>query len=140
MIGRPRSNPKERFLSKISIIDSCWNWTGKLDKDGYGRFRLPDRWVLAHRFAYEYFKCSIGDLVIHHLCHNKKCVNPDHLEPMTIGDNNRQADHMIGVNLRKTHCVRGHEFSKSNTRIYKNSRCCRACDRARNQVRRKKIT
>jgi predicted XRE-type DNA-binding protein len=80
---------ESKFLKKVEKTDSCWNWTGRLDIGGYGRFsRGNGHWTKAHRTSYEIYKGNIPNgLIIRHLCHNRKCVNPNHLETGTQKDN-----------------------------------------------------
>ncbi len=86
-----RQTPEESFFSKVDAVGICWEWTRATHK-GYGRFIAPDerRW-LAHRWCWEYLVGPIPDgLVLDHLCENKACVNPDHLEVVTQGENARR--------------------------------------------------
>ena len=78
-----------KFLRKVDKTETCWNWTGRLDIGGYGRFsRGSGHWTKAHRTAYELYKGPIPEgLVVRHMCNNRKCVNPDHLEVGTHKDN-----------------------------------------------------
>lgn len=83
-----------RFESKYELDSgtSCWNWGGVVDAKGYGRFDLGGRPQKAHRVAYELIVGPIpANLTIDHLCRNKLCVNPDHLEPVTNVENVRRA-------------------------------------------------
>jgi hypothetical protein len=116
-------DPRERFMLKVVKADSgCWEWTGA-DRGGYGRFHLrPGRVVAAHRFAYETFVGQIPvGLEIDHLCRNRGCVNPIHLEPVDHAENRRRA--------RLTHCRRGHLFDNANTYTHASGkRYCRACN------------
>jgi len=95
----------ERFWSKVErrSPDECWPWTGPVSLKGYGIFNA----MTAHRFSFYlhngYFPPSTD-----HLCRNKICVNPAHLEGVTIGENVRRKP-------VKTHCPRGHEYSEENT-------------------------
>lgn len=77
-----------RFLRKVEKTEPCWNWTGRLDIGGYGRFSIKGIWKKAHRTAYELYKGSIPEgLVVRHMCNNRKCVNPAHLEVGSHKDN-----------------------------------------------------
>lgn len=95
-------NDKERFLSKIEKTDSCWNWKACLTTSGYGRFGVtlsPKKKSImyAHRFSYELFNGPIPEhKVIDHLCRNKSCVNPSHLEPVDMYDNNIRGNVHLG--------------------------------------------
>jgi hypothetical protein len=84
-----------RFWSYVNKSDDCWNWTSAIDSYGYGVFQLayPKRQtVKAHRVSYELSIAKIPqDMTIDHLCLNKKCVNPSHLEVVTASENGRRA-------------------------------------------------
>lgn len=70
----------------------CWEWDGTLSVEGYGVFRENYRQIKAHRWTYEQFVGPIPDgLTIDHLCRNRRCVNPAHLEPVTAGENARRS-------------------------------------------------
>lgn len=83
----------------------------------------------AHRAAYIEFREPIPDgLTIDHLCRNTGCVNPSHMEAVTAKINVLRGETITGINSRKTHCLRGHEFTEANTYIAKKgSRVCKAC-------------
>lgn len=118
---------QDRFWAKVDKSGDCWEWTAFLTPDGYGRFGLDGAIVAAHRTAYELVVGPIPDgLQIDHLCRNRKCVNPDHLEPVTQLENARR-----GFWATKTHCKHGHEFTPENTYIRPTgARQCRTCNRA----------
>ncbi len=109
-------------------IESCWLWIGSATDRGYGQFWFNGKPIMAHRAAYEIAKGPIPkDLVIDHLCRVHRCVNPDHLEVVTRGENVLRGIGPGAINKTKTHCKRGHEFTVENTYIYKGTRNCRSC-------------
>lgn len=117
----------QRFQRKVRVADSgCWEWQGTLYPNGYGRFYdHGNHGVRAHRWAYEAWVGPIPKgLVMDHLCRNRDCVNPLHLEPVTAKTNTNRGRR---YNAEKTHCKNGHEFDEVNTYKYGNSRQCRQC-------------
>jgi hypothetical protein len=141
-----RTTPQLRFWRKVDTSGDCWIWTATLIPRGYGRFWL-DGQKLAHRVAYEWLVGPIPEgLEIDHLCRNRRCVNPDHLQPVTGRENQRRARvHRAPRSLRSpTTCVNGHEYTPENTKIEPETgwRKCRTCRRAlekRKRERRKRL-
>ncbi len=116
--------------------DGCWIWNGHTNSAGYGRFDRPGGVVVnAHREMYELVHgCVVPETMhVHHLCRNRACVNPDHLEAVDAKTHLRE-------HKTKTHCIRGHAFDEANTRISvrkdgRERRACRACDRIKAKAR-----
>jgi HNH endonuclease len=124
----------ERFTEKIEepfdVHNDCWKWTSSINPDGYGNFWMNWRSAKAHRVAYELFVGPIPEgFEIDHLCRNRACVRPDHLEPVP-----RVLNMMRGEgNGSQTHCPAGHPYDEQNTYYWTNpqtgytARYCRAC-------------
>lgn len=116
MVKFPDPLPGGEFLP-----DGCWEWLGYKNKKGYGQFGR----TLAHRRIFLMGGHAIPDgYETDHLCMNRGCVNPYHLEAVTHGDNVRRIIHPLRPN-----CVNGHELTDANTYKYRNSRHCRICIR-----------
>lgn len=120
----------KNFWEKVERSTGCWRWTAGCDADGYGVFHMAGQARGAHRVAFELLVGAIpGGLQIDHLCRNRGCVNPAHLEPVTPRENQRRADVALGIRSAATHCPQGHEYSPENTYMAKTKRNCRACRR-----------
>lgn len=124
-------NPRQEYIkNKILITESgCWEWTAYRMKKGYGQMMWAGKAWLAHRFSYVAFKGDIQEgLTIDHLCENKRCVNPDHLEPVTALENYRRADESQKFGAKKKLCKKGHPLSGDNLYIRPDGkRACIAC-------------
>lgn len=109
--------------------NGCWEWAGAISTAGYGQIFVDGRHRPAHRISYEAHVGEIGDgLHIDHLCRNRKCVNPDHLEPVTPVENIMRGEGIMAQNARKDQCHRGHDFDAQNTYITPDGgRMCRKC-------------
>lgn len=122
---------EERFHEKYILNESgCWLWQGSIAPNGYGKLSVNNSPESAHRISYEIYKSKIEKgMHIDHLCRVRNCVNPDHLEMVTPGENFARGNHR---NKMKTHCPQGHPYSGNNLRMRKlpsgrYSRVCRIC-------------
>lgn len=131
-LGLP-ADALKRFWENVEKTDTCWNWTGRMHKEGYGRFSYKASDYYAHRVSLSQKTPLIPGLTIDHLCRNRKCVNPDHLEQVTNGENVSRAQR------GRLTCIRGHAYTPENIRIaWNGSRACKACDRLRWHERKNK--
>ena len=109
----------------------CWIWERCLNSQGYGILRDCKKQVVAHRYFYEQLRGPIPvGLTIDHLCRVRCCVNPDHMEVVTMRVNLLRGVGVVAINARKTQCPKGHSYSKDNTYIsHSGHRHCRICKR-----------
>lgn len=143
------TDSKAAGLRKWPLVEvkenGCWECNGAL-WEGYKTLTVEGKTVRLHRFFYEKLVGEVqGGLVLDHLCRNRACCNPFHLEQVTDKENILRGKGIAAQNSIKTHCKRGHEFTPENTYI-KNGRLggrvggrtCRACSKVRGAKRREK--
>lgn len=124
---------KRRFHEKVTInhVTDCWLWTGAQDGHGYGQINVNGRPEKAHRLAYRIYNGEIPHgLCLDHLCRVQHCMNPEHLEAVTLAENTRRQLAVIGhPRANKTHCPHGHPYDEANTRfaVRGRVRVCRIC-------------
>lgn len=147
-MGKPRNTIESIFDRLIPAHGCCIVWIGGKNEKGYGRANWGGVSRVVHRIVYEHFRGPIPEgLELDHLCKNRACCNPDHLEPVTHQENCRRGD--AGKLLREkhraiTHCPRGHPYSQENTYIKPSGvgRVCRLCrceSMRRLKARRRKV-
>lgn len=138
-----------RCVAKFDAPEvGCWPWTGSILDCGYGQFWLDGKMRPAHRVVYEHLVGPIPDgLTIDHECHNndetcvggwdclhRRCVRPDHLDPVTHRVNNLRSQGWAAIHAAKTHCDKGHPFTPDNMRGGNpRERVCRECANDRNR-------
>lgn len=130
----------DRFWPLVDFLssgNSCWLWLGYTSDQGYGMFRDDQRkhWY-AHRWAYVATSGEIPDgLQLDHLCRVRACVNPAHLEAVTLRENQLRGMSLPGQNARKRYCIRGHDLENPANLIYVTTRpterVCRECRQIR---------
>ena len=125
---------QDRFWAKVAFSQAgCWEWIGAKTGTGYGNFKAYGRYWPSHRFAYTEL---VGPLPSHdprgyeldHLCRNRSCVRPAHLELVLHRQNVLRGVGLSAMHAKKTHCPQGHPLSGDNLQVYLGrTRLCRAC-------------
>jgi hypothetical protein len=132
--SRIKGTTEDRFWAKVESRD-CWDFTGGRKPHGYGNFWAEKgRCVLAHRYAWETLVGPVpAGMVLDHLCRNRACVNPDHLQPVPQNVNAARGFSPSARSRRKTTCPRGHPYDVTRPN---GARRCSICDRAAEAARR----
>jgi hypothetical protein len=141
---RPVRELPDRILDKISPepMSGCWLWTSTLMHEGYGVISINGKQMRAHRLTYMLLRGPIPEhLQVDHLCRLRCCVNPAHMELVTLQENSRRGLSYLHNRL-KTHCPRGHEYNLENTKHNPpdishptGNRICLVCRRQRDRIR-----
>ena len=114
----------ERFFVKVKKTNTCWIWTASKTKNGYGAFGIRNIMYYTHRVSYFIKHGKISKILsIDHLCHNRICVNPNHLQEVTQKENTIRGDTGLHHKI-KTHCPNGHSYDRK-TKI--GGRFCSIC-------------
>lgn len=132
-----RKNPEKRFWAYVDKqSNGCWLWTGYLT-NGYGRFKIHGERIMAHRWIYEKEKGAIPEgYEIDHICRQRNCVNPEHLEIVTPRENMARSLNQGARALREDKCIHGHDYTVENTYYSpRGYRRCRACMRIKDRKR-----
>jgi hypothetical protein len=119
--------------AEVDPATGCWLWVRALTTAGYGAW-FRDGGRLAHRIVYQRLVGPIPrGLTIDHLCRTRRCVNPDHLEPVSMRVNLLRGESPAALNARKARCIHGHLFDRANTYWYCDyrGRWMRQCRRCR---------
>ena len=137
----------DKIISRCEVVEGplptpCWLWQGAKDKDGYGRARIGSVIRRAHIIT-----CMLTNklppslMESDHLCRNRPCCNPDHIEFVTHRVNMERSDRLASgkINRAKTHCPSGHPYTMENTKLFRGSRRCRECERIYQYNRRAKL-
>lgn len=115
------------------MTNECWLWAGTINHLGYGHVARDGKTEMAHRIVYEHEVGLIPDgLTLDHLCKVRHCVNPRHMEVVTLKENILRGTSPSATNAKKTHCVNGHEFNEENTGWHRTrnnqpARYCKTC-------------
>lgn len=126
-----RMSLEDRLMARVIMIpeSTCWHWTGCIDRDGYAKMSTKNRPTMVYRISYELFVGPIPEgMVIDHICRQRDCVNPKHLEVVTSRENTmRSPIAPAALNARKTHCSEGHELVDASHPSKKQRGCLICC-------------
>ena len=135
-----------RFWLRVEKTATCWIWKGHVLAKGkaYGQVHIRGKSMMAHRYPWEQKHGPVPPrLQLDHLCRNRLCVNPNHLEAVSARENIMRSTGVAAINAKRTKCVNGHELSPENTKTSlrkdgNTRRHCRKCWAAANRRYREK--
>lgn len=138
LIGLSRYSSPTKLLdhlwarTEVDMSTGCWIWQGRPQGSGYGQVSIAGRLFIVHRVGKQLLHGFDESLTLDHLCRNRVCWNPDHLEPVTLKVNILRGTSPAAVHAVQTHCIHGHEFSTENTALFTKSnggvmRMCKSC-------------
>jgi len=128
--GRPYSTDEFSLIAGLDAGD-CWRWDGTILDSGYGQLKVKGKRFAAHRYSFfiVHGNEETPEYQIDHLCRNKRCVNPNHMEQVPGEVNRSRSTISSALNAQKTHCIRGHDNWRVNPKT--GWRSCRICERMR---------
>lgn len=135
--GNPNGKSQRYPIGYVICESGCWEWVGAKSGVGYGTVTVGGSHTKsAHRWMYEQVKGPIPDgMTLDHLCRKRDCVNPDHLEVVTMTENVLRGDGPTARNARKTHCARGHQYgAREPGTTQRHCTACRNLDRNKENV------
>lgn len=144
-MAKPRTPVADRLWPHVDKNGPLWNgtpswlWQGARGPDGYGYVHDAGGTRLVHRVAYELLVGPIPPgLTVDHRCRVTNCVNPMHMELVTLQEHGRRSnavrDYSAVEQPRQTHCKRGHAFTGENTYLRRGWQQCRTCKREANRA------
>lgn len=133
----------DRFWRFVDKTNDCWIWMGSHNGTEYGKFWLKGKTIYAHRISYflAYGKIE-PEYEIDHLCKNRRCVNPSHLEKVTGKINKNRGNSFSGLNIKRTHCSNGHELTEDNlceNYLLRGQKVCKTCLREQEEKRKRDL-